>query len=722
MQNADEDSMARPYKITRFDRMVADIAQRFHIESPAAIISLNPTVFEPNTEYANIRLDQVGQTIQIPDEPNPDDYDWENYISPGNESLTAVCTAKNRDRRIDPRGSGGVGVPAPPWLVPQWLLDHYRNADVRASHGSGADQVVLAAGEVLMIPFPRTAARKQGLVVTPKGRVRATLDPSWLTELRTFYESIRFRCRMFERGLNRMRELQRLGLVEASVVYALRDIMRLTIDHPAQSPDLKKAEIATLKNIDTALTAYGDIAMDALHKRVLQLARPDESKALVDQGTQILTDLRSQQLDDLTKKLIAERALHPRAVNELSDVLAYAFELLEDSPLADDAAEDVAQAGKYLAALTPPSVAAIYEVDRDLSDAMKDVPAVKARPPSGALGTLVSALGSASASVGNVAGPSTLFVAIFRMRCVRMAKMLAAGVVKNTFDMLGTAETLSIGLNSIAGNSSQKEEFVNLVVKVRQGKADIELTPFLREVDGKISGRTMASTRWVVGIGVVDAVALVLCWRDIQVRGLTIQTGAAFAGAVAGSAAVLGTGLQMSVRFLSRGAINISLDVLGRGVAGAGIIVGGFQAYASWTAGDKTGALLNGVGAAGAALLLIAAFPTPASPVLAAIGGAMEVGTGIASVARDCSGMTADDWKDIVRSKEKIWWLRQEAGMEGAPLFKAASANEPQLTAKASALRQAIDSASFLDIDISQRDELSKRVPDSASIEALLGH
>jgi hypothetical protein len=730
--------VSRPYKITSFDTTIADIAQRFHIGGgelgPFIIINMNPAILASISPFGQLTMDKVGQIIQLPDDPTPDDVDWEwePYVSSGTETLQSICDSHNKDKRIDPSGRGS-GIPSPPFLTPQSLLDMYRNADVRGAHGGDASGVSLAKGEVLLIPFPRPPAHKQALEVTPQGKTKVLLDPPWLTELRNFYESIRQRTRFFEVDLGRIRALQRRGLLEVDVLHPLKEVLRMTIEHPSVPKELKPNEIASLKAIDQVLDDFGNTAMDTMHQRVFEILRNSEMQDIVARGKQLLADLRDPHFDELTKKLTGERALHPRAMNELCDVLGYAYSILEDSFLADDAATDIGGVTAFLAGGRPVKGDPFRQVDPALADAIAQVPA--APPPGGALGTIVQALAVANATAGNIRDivlPSSLMVSLVRLEVVRAAKAFADAFGNNGMSATAQAQLQAKAwkvIMRLASSPLQEDDLIKLGEAVR-AIDDPKMFPdtvadTLQVIDDAISGHSQASARWVAGVRLVNLIAFVLAGYDVLKNGLNLQNGVSGFASFAGFAATMTP--WATTKLLQWGVIGARTAttagrVMGLTAGGVGVGVGLFQTVQAVRADDTGGTVLNGVGTLGSTLLVIAMFPSPLSIPLAVTGGILVVGTGAISAVEALSSLTADDWKDInpTSSQQSVWWRHQERHFERGDICKQVLAVQPALATKAAAFRRAIDDASFLLIDTSQKDALFKLVPDDESRQALM--
>jgi hypothetical protein len=684
---------------------VDDIAQRFHLRggtfAPFILTNMNPAILHPNREFDPISADEIGQTIQIPDEDPPDERDWEQYVSSGNENFGDFIARKNKQHRVH-NLAGAV-------------LDEFRNASVRAGHGADPGQITLAKGEVVMFPFPRTKARKQGLVVTT-GKIRAAAEPSWLRDLRTVCNDIHRDTHALESALDRRRALARRGMREAGVVTPLGAVLGLEITNASPPNAMKTAETQSMRVVNDALTNFGDAAKDAMHARVAELSDPNEDKATRDRCSGILGTLRSSAFVGLIAKLIKEHALHPVAVNEVCDVLEYSYTILSDSPLAADAKTDIARNAAFIAGLRPVAGAALRPVDPDLAAAIDAVPSIAA--PNDALGLILGAFSStltlATATVGNTVGPSSLFVAIARLHAIHVARQLADDVVKGQKSLEPVAVAVRTFINAVPGTQAQRDALMDVHVAVRNGSLTLPQAQqeYLRQVDAAISGGTMSSKLWLGGIGLIDYIALILATRDILDKGVNVSTAAGLAGALAGATSAGAAGLKMLGMLSLRAETIVSkaVPLVGLGVSLAQVYLS-LQADPKTGAIDKTGAVISAVGAIGAAFLVAAAFSGPAAPALAAIGGVLTAGSAIASFVWDLNQIPSD---------AKAWWLAQMDNIENGPIFKAVSPNDSGLAAAAKKLRSAIESATFLSIDVSHRDEVAISVPRSAHPEALL--
>ena len=250
--------MPRSYTITPYDVSVEELAQRFHIGDPKAILKINPTLFPTGADSGQFTAGMHGLAIFLPD-ATKSNLDWTPYTASAGETLAHVCKKMNKDRRIDPSRKGR-DIPTPPWLTPQYLLDAYENADLRAGHGADASKVKLAPGEMVNVSFPQRLAGARHIAATPKGTTTFHVPPDWVIELTNAYESIRARTRAFEPSVNALRETRRSAAVEVSALNACDSNLQLTIDHPAHAPQLHTSEITSLRKMSRALATLHDTA------------------------------------------------------------------------------------------------------------------------------------------------------------------------------------------------------------------------------------------------------------------------------------------------------------------------------------------------------------------------------------------------------------------------------------------------------------------------------
>ena len=125
--------MARVYKVTGFDTSLDDIAARFHVH-PQAVMEMNFELF-PKGFLEDPWDSVVGKYLNLPDDPGSAEYDWTPYVAKAGDTLSGICAKKNKHLKIDPQARGS-DIPTPPFLTPEYLLNAFPNADLRAAHGT----------------------------------------------------------------------------------------------------------------------------------------------------------------------------------------------------------------------------------------------------------------------------------------------------------------------------------------------------------------------------------------------------------------------------------------------------------------------------------------------------------------------------------------------------------------------------------------------------------
>jgi hypothetical protein len=705
---ASDRHVTRPYKITRFDANVQDVAARFHIAYPQQILEMNLSVFPSEGALTDMPASAVGQVIDLPEPATEPDFALEYYVSTGGQTLAALCATKNKDRRIDP-SRGKHPVATPPWLTPDYLLNLYENAELRAGHGPDPSTVTLTRGEVVNIPFPAGSGGPRSIAAIANGQVKVIVPPPWVLELMRFYESIRSRTRAFEAGLARLRTLQQAGMREAQGLIALQGVLALTIEHPAAPAQLIGSELASLRQLDRDLGYLVATAMNTMVTHVCDELVPDDVRDVLAIGQGILDDLRSDFLKERSAQLKKEAARYARASNELCDVLAYAYQTLADSPLHKDAGADIRAAAEYLAGVRPVDVSRLDPVDRDLASAVRSLS--KGPVPDLPLGTMISLLQVTGATVGNLPGPSTLAVALVRLHGLYTADAFASQVSVVTAEYSAqSAVFVGLASNALARTAEEQDEVMIAVVRVRslalsaRPLNEVETSGFLSAIDNKLAGTTMASPVWVGGLSLLNVFIIVLARDNIRANGVNANNVASLVGGLA----VTGLGLGKLAQLLGY-VEEATINGVGRGIAVLGVVMGAAQTWAAIRKSNRdTGDIVgSAVSTLGSILLLMSAAPEPASPFLAVAGGALIVGSAVYQAIHDGD---SEQLKNLFRSDAKVWWLGQEKAMRAGRQFGMVQSKIPALAAKAAAFHQAIVDADFVLIDASRRGDLTHLV------------
>lgn len=703
----------RPYKITSFDQSFEEIAARFHLADARQILDANPDVFPTGAEDVHsIAPSLVGRVLQL---PFPDEYgatvDWGKYQAHGGETLAVVCSKMNKDPRIDPTRRG-KGVATPPWLTPEYLLDLYENADVRGAHGGDPDSVKLGAHETVWVPFPQGATRHRAIPTSHDLPTTVSLDPPWLVELIAIYEGVRAQARQLEAQINALRELQKDGLREVARVLGMERVLAILEEHPAKPRQLLVDEMAQLPRVQSALTDLRKLAMEKLYDHIVEAERSKQLKSALDLGSAILTTLRSSGFYDLAKKLRQNASRYPLRINELCAALGYAAQVIADSPLGDEVAKDVEAAVKYVASSKKFDVGSLRASDADLAEAVENI--ASAPEPQSVFGVMVSMVrnvgGLVTSSVGNLPGPSTLAVAFFRIQALRAAsKILAAGKTVTTVEINVEVSTIvAFARISLAEDDEAGEEILLAISEIRKSATLTQRTSvatnqaeILARYDRMVAGRYMGSPAWTGGMTVAGLLVLVFSIADMTKVGAN-QTDvmAAIGGA---TTTVLGAAQLFNM------VESTTLKSLGRIAAVVGVALAGYQWYTDAQAGaDTTG---DKAAFAGSALLAASLVPEPFSPLLAAAGGLLVVGSIVYSLVHD------DVIRNFFRNDCKKWFLGQTRTFRTGAHYKA---QEGALRGATQQLEDAVLAADFFYVDKSQED-LLRRLVSQEEVGMLLG-
>lgn len=708
------------YKITSFDKSIAEIAARFHIADLRQIADENQAIFPTGGEdlTAPLAPSMVGQLLQL---PLPDDdvcgaREWGQYVAAGGESLAAVCSKMNKDRRIDPSGKG-KGVATPPWLTPDYLLNLFENQNVRGAHGADASSVQLSVGEVVAVPFPAVKTRARVLRTTPDAPTTFSVDPPWLYELTTLYESIRGRARRFEEQVVALRAVQREGVGEATRLVEMRRVLEVLTEHPKKPKELLRSEMGELGPVRTAISNAHNTLIDKLCTHVLEVERPDALAKMNDLGQGLLDSLRSAHFCDLAKQLRTNASRYSLRVNELCAALGYAYQVLFDSDFAEEAAKDVEAAVKYAAGVKPVKATALKSVDQQLASQVESI--ASAPPPDSALGvmtTLVRNIGGlVTSSVGNLPGPSSLAVALFRLYAVaQKAKFLLAGRVVTTVEIDQEASVLiAFARNTFASDDAEGEEIMIAIAEVRTAVkvgTRVESIPnkvaILNRIDGEVGDAVMIGARWTAGMTIAGVFVLVFSIADMwrPANGEDHNFNVTDGTAAVGGAVIVALGIVRL--FGSKAAISVA----GRLSAGIGVVLAGYQWYADAKAGNDTTA--DKLGTVGSALLALSLIPEPFSPVLAVAGGVLVVASIAYSLFED------DGVRNLFRTGAKRWFLVQTRQIREGAHFKI---QQGTLEPSVKALEDAVLAADFFDVDLGQHDFLMTLVGTEDQVNLLLG-
>lgn len=702
--------MTRPYKITQFDESVAALASRFSIAHPEIIYDLNSDVFETGGDvYLAFEPSLVGQVLQLPDDPDKVLFDWEPYTAKQGETLEAVCVKKNKDRRIDPSRKG-KDIPSPPLLQPQYLLDLYENANVRAGHGPDSGKVKLAQHETVMIPFPKSRAGKKPVAATPNGKTKVDVHPSWIDEINNWVRSLQERTRKFVASMVTLRHQKELGLREVQILQAAKAVLTLEIEKPADGPSQVGKDIAAMKSFAHILDDLINTAVDEMFVNVCKHTHPKLLKDTEALGESIIKDLHGDDLKRLTKTLAKVADRYPTTTNELSFALSYAYLSLADSFLAEKIRPDIEAVARFLAGLKKVKVDGLMSVDPKLAQAVQAIP--PAGSPMDPLSNMVSLLQVMGSSVGNLPGPSTLAVAMVRLKAMINGSRQILEKQSNvawTLSIEEQAVFVAMSVNSMAASEAEAADLIIIVGKLRV--ATLTRTPinpesfqwgyikqFLKKIDDEAGGPVMSSPKWVAGMSAFNLLIAGLAAYDMW------ETKDVNLAGIASIGFGVGAGISGGMKMLKI----VGAEGLGRAVAFAGVIYGAVQTYRSWSDGDKVGAGLNLMSTVGSALLFASCFAGPFGPFLAVAGGGLIVISTIAAVVRD-----------LMHSSTSRWWEGMEKVFEDGAVYKAIQGKAPGLAAKVQSLKAGIGRTTFLLIDALQSETLGKFV-DKDSMPMLL--
>ena len=710
-------AMLRVYRVTQFDKSLVEIAARFHVSDARVILENNTDVFPTGGEDVNtIPASLVNQDIQI---PLPDDYsnmwEWGQYVARGGESLAAVCAKMNKDPRIDPRGLGAA-IGTPPWLTPDYLLNLIENAPVRGGHGADASSVSLAPGEIVNVPFPPVSSRKRVIATSPGLPTTFQLEPTWLMDFINQYLAFSAQVRKYETQVAALRETQREGLGEVQRLAGMQRVLEVLKAHPAKPRQLLATEFGQLPPVESALKDARALAMDKLYANILKNERGPAYDGALALGRSILTTLRSDGLYRLAQKLHDDANLYPRRVNEFCAALAYAYQVLGDSPLADEMMPDVEACVRYVAGKKAVSGDAFSQVDPALANA---IPAIATTdPPATALGVMTTLIrnlgGGVTAAVGNLPGPSTLSVALYRLWGLHVTSNAVAAATTTTSVSVTTTETavlVRFTRNAFAEDDAAGEQILIAIAEVRQTQTfTITVAPnasyraqLLERYDN-----AMSSPAWTKGLAITGVLIMVFSISDMVQKG---QVNATDAIAATGGMAV--TALSAVKLFAT-----LSPDLvkgLTRGAAGLGFVLSLAQLIADSKAGaDTTADWMSTSGSAllGISILELAVIPAPWSVGLAAVGGALVIGSIVYSLVTD------DGVSNLFRTTAKRWFLGQARTFMAGPHY---TAQQGSLAGKAKALEQAILDADFFSVDAGQRSALSAILSSPEEVGMLLG-
>jgi hypothetical protein len=690
--------MARPYKITDYDDSIQDIASRFGLET-AFIIGMNQADLGGRDVNASFPMSLVGVVIQLPDDSLHFHYDWQSYVSPGGEGLSAVCTKALADPRF--RSKGGW------WLTPQSLLDAYENADVRGGHGKDPGAFTLAAGENVMVPYPARRAGAQTIPVTPNGATNVTLPPPWLTELTNRYESIRGDCRKFRALLSDLRRQQKVVLPELAILNALSGVLALALDHREHDLDYD-----SLRALQTELDNATKVADEEMYSKYFVNVASVAYDRMMAFGTVLIASIRDSNFVNLAKRLGAAAVRYPRAHNELSDVLAFAYQSLFDSPLRDEAEKDIEDLVKHLAGLHAVDTSKLPPADDKFIRAIKSISA--APVPNSALGAMCEVGQATAGSLGNLPGPSTVAVAAVRLYAlysgprdaVNQLRLAASSPTALAIDEFRAACLAAAAINGLGHTQAERDDMLAEVAKIRGEvakrfpyktirasiKESLKVSPALRDADARVASKTMSGKGVGAAFGLIDALVFGLAIVDLCTNGFTPDAGhnSDLANELAGGSI---SGLQAATFF------GPLLDVLGESTAA---LIGDLCAVLSFglsalqagmaLAQHRTGdAIVAGITMVGSAGLVVSLF-IEASPLLILASGVLVVGATAYDAIRK---LTFEDIEDLLRPAPEVWWLHVLDGFTKGPQYTAIAAKAPKLSTAMSSLRTTIRNTDF---------------------------
>jgi hypothetical protein len=704
--------MSRPYKITAFDKNVADLAARFSIANPSVIYELNQEVFEAFPDGGDPRVafapSHVGLVIQVPDDANKDLYEWETYTAKKGETLAAICAKKNKDRRIDPSRKG-VGMSTPPWLEPQYLLDLYENQNVRAGYGPDAPKVHLAQGELVAIPFPKSRMRTRPISATPNGKTKVEVHPAWIDEIDNWVKSLQIRTRKFEASMMALRKQKEKGLREVQILQAARAVLTLEIECPAGGPSQVQRDIAGMKRFAPVLDDLIDVALTEMFVNNAKNVEPDLLRDTTTLGEGIVKDLKGDDLKRLVKALVKVADRYPRTTNEISWALCYAYQTIADSFLCEKIGPDIEAAARYLAGLKKIKVDGLRSEDPKFAQAIQ---ALSSGTPMDPLATLISLLQVAGSSVGNLPGPSTLAVAVVRLKAVYngykrvLAQRNSVAIVTITIEdqviLTGAA------VNALTSNEADATDLLIVASRVRTSRTITALHPesfkkgymkaALGAADDAANKGIMSSPSWIRGMTFLNVLVAGLVAYDILSGDGTTHTwlelapvGLGIGGAIPGVLKVIS----------SHAAVNAIAEGAARTVALVGVFYSAYQTSKSFEKGDTVGGVLNAISTVGSFLLFVSVWTGPFAGGFAAVGGAMVVIASVALIVRD-----------LLHSSTSRWWEAVAEEFEKGTIYGKVKAKAPLLAAKVQAFKSAMANTTFLLVDPEYRETLNKYVDD----------
>ncbi len=697
--------MPRPYKITSYDDSLADIASRFGIDDANGIVLLNLPPLGGQGIHSSIPWALVGITIQLPDDTGTDAFDWEPYVSPGGETLDAVCTKVKKDPRA-------LNTPVW-WVTPDSLLNAYMNADLRAGHGKSASGVTLAQDETLMVPFPSKPGGASAIGATPQGATTFKIPPAWLKELTSSYEWIRANLRLFANRMAALKRQRKAALDEIALLNCMNGVLAITIAHPAKDPLLAGPELSSLRGLRRCLSDMQQAAIDAMYTHFFDNLPPAPMADAVALGKQILAKIQDARFITLTKQLTTSVATYPKACSELCDVISYAYELFVDSPLASDAESDIAAAAAYVAGVRPISVDTIPQKDADFANALKSISA--APIPNSVLGLVLGVFMTGTATVGNMPGPSSLCVAAVRVKAVyaghkRLMTVTQGGTAGAIDEAAVVAAAAINGLGTTAAETAEIQQFV---ADVRQGVlnrlspsallASVHVDTELIANDNLIRTTKMAGSRWTKGVSIANAIIFAIAIADVAENGWNAATGGEVVSGTLGLiqvAGVVGPALKMMSASVA--------DGLGSFCAGIGVLLSGYEAIVASNEGRMEDAWVDIVSMTGAAFLTASLVVEPFAPIIAFVGGVLVVGATVYGVLT--GKMTFQDVLDLGRPAPEVWWLHVLDAFTKGSNYTAIAPKVSDLPAHVDTLRTVITNTNFLLIDASQRDSVAKLI------------
>jgi len=700
--------MSRAYKITAFDKNVADLAARFSIANPSIIYELNQDVFDIGGDvHVAFEPSHVGLVIQIPEDPNQGLYVWETYTAKKGETLAAICAKKNKDRRIDPSRKG-VGACTPPWLEPQYLLDLFENQNVRAGHGAEAGKVSLGQGELVAIPFPKSTLGAKPIHATPNGKTKVEVHPTWIDEIDNWVKSLQTRTRKFEASMLALRKQKEKGMRETQILQAARAVLTLEIERPAGGRDQVERDIASMNRFATVLDDLIGVSLQEMFVNAAKNLEPVLLQDTTTLGEGIVKDLKGDDLKRLVKALVKVADRYPRTTNELSWALCYAYQTIADSFLSDKIAADIESAARYLAGLKKVKVDGLMSKDPKFAQAIQAISSGAAIDP---LAELISLLQLAGSSVGNLPGPSTLAVAVVRLKAVyngykRVLAQRNSLSVTVTISIEEQAILTRAAVNALTRNEGEAMDLLIVASEVRTSTTIAALHPesfqkgymkaALEQANKAANDGIMSSPRWTAGMTFVNILVAGLVAYEILGGSSNTHSLTDWAAVGIGGGAALPGILKVVTSNAIVGAI---AEGAARVVAVAACLYAGYQTYKSYEKGDKLGVVLNLMSTIGSGLLFASCFAGPFGAVLATAGGVLVVLSGVASVVRD-----------LIHSSTSRWWEAMVESFEGGDIYKAVVKKAPALAAKVASLKSAMSATTFLLVDPAETATLRKYV------------